>query len=209
MRIVEICCLVLYLGTILKALEAASLILVREHSDDPAANADPISIEEYEELIGMEGVKKSFKFLAMRCSRNDFQSFQGRTFEWIIIEISVYIFFLATLIITMAKSRFSGVGMDNSDQFEPLKMSFMIRQVIKALEIEEKGEDAEDFFVGKERVIMVEGINLKVCLTKDAFDNIIMKRDVTPEEAPNWMSTCFVGNIGKADLDDERARETN
>jgi hypothetical protein len=72
MRIVEIVCLVCYLGTVLKALEAASLILVREHSDDPAADADPISLEEYNQLIKMEGVKKSFKFLARRCSRADF-----------------------------------------------------------------------------------------------------------------------------------------
>jgi len=127
MRIVEIVCLVYYLGTILKALEAVSLILVREHSEDPVGDMDPISIAEYKELISMEGVKKSFIFLARKCSRTDYQSFQGRTFEWIIIEISVYIFFLATLIITMAKSRFVGVGMDNSDQFEPLKMSFMIK----------------------------------------------------------------------------------
>jgi hypothetical protein len=69
MRIVEIVCLVYYMGTILKALEAVSLILVREHSDDPVADMDPISLEEYKELISMEGVKKSFKFLAMSCSR--------------------------------------------------------------------------------------------------------------------------------------------
>jgi hypothetical protein len=57
------------------ALEAISLILVREHSDDPASRSDPISMDDYTELIQIEGVKKSFKFLAMRCSRSDFQSF--------------------------------------------------------------------------------------------------------------------------------------
>ena len=127
MRIVEIVCLVFYLATILKALEVVSLILVREHSEDPTANMDPISIADYLIMSKIEGVKKSFKFLAMRCSRSDFQSFQGRTFEWIIIEISVYILFLATLVITMIKSRFFGVGMDISDQFEYLKLSFMIK----------------------------------------------------------------------------------
>jgi len=75
MRILEIACLVCYLGTILMALEAISLALVREHSDDPAADLDPISMDDYNELIMMEGVKKSFIFLAMRCSRSDFQSF--------------------------------------------------------------------------------------------------------------------------------------
>ena len=209
MRIVEIICLVCYLGTILKALEAVSLILVREHTEDPVAEMDPISHEEYKDLLSSENVKKSTKFLAMQCSRSDFQSFQGRTFEWIIIEISVYIFFLATLIITMAKSRFMGVGMDNSDQFEPLKMSFMIKQIIKSIDIAGQGEGAENYFVGMERVVMVEGINIKVNLTKQAFDDIKAGNQVTPENSQQWIKDCFVGNITKADLDDERARETN
>jgi hypothetical protein len=50
MRILEIVCLVCYLGTILKALEAISLAVVREHSDDLAANLDPISMDDYNEL---------------------------------------------------------------------------------------------------------------------------------------------------------------
>ena len=66
----------------------------------------------------------------------------------------------------MAKSRFMGVGADNSDQFEPLKMSFMIKSIIKNIDLSAYGDMAEDHFVGKERVIMVEGINLKVSLTK-------------------------------------------
>ena len=64
MRIVEIICLVCYLGTILKALEVVSLILVREHTDDPVAEMDPISYEEYKDLLSSENVKKSTKFLA-------------------------------------------------------------------------------------------------------------------------------------------------
>jgi hypothetical protein len=50
MRILEIVCLVCYLGTILMALEWISLALVREHSDDPAADLDPISMDDYNEL---------------------------------------------------------------------------------------------------------------------------------------------------------------
>ena len=90
---------------------------------------------------------------------------------------------MATLIITMAKSRFFGVGMDNSDQFEPLKMSFMIKQIIKNIDIEGQGEGAEAYFVGMERVVMVEGINLKVNLTKEAFDDIKAGKEITKEKA--------------------------
>lgn len=208
MRILEIICLVFYLGTILKALEAVSLVLVREHSDDPAADLPPISMDDYNELLQIEGVKKSFKFLAMRCSRADFQSFQGRTFEWFIIEIMVYILYLFTLVTIMAKSRFSTVGMDNSDQFEKLKMSFMINKVIQSIDLTAY-KNPEEFFVGMERVVMVGGINLKVSLTKELFEDINNKRSVKPEDAQHWIKTCFVGCISKSDLDDERARETN
>lgn len=99
--------------------------------------------------------------------------------------------------------------MDNSDQFEPLKMSFMIKQIIKSIDIAGQGEGAENYFVGMERVVMVEGINVKVNLTKQAFDDIKAGNPVTPENAQQWIKDCFVGNITKADLDDERARETN
>lgn len=56
---------------------------------------------------------------------------------------------------------------------------------------------------------MVEGINLKLSLTKEGFNDIMEKKLVLPENAQHWIKTCFVGNISKADLDDERARETN
>lgn len=81
----------------------------------------------------------------------------------------------------MAKSRFFGVGMDNSDQFEPLKMSFMAEKIIKSIDISK--EDAENYFVGMERVVMVEGINVKVNLTKQAFDDIKAGNVVTKENA--------------------------
>lgn len=85
----------------------------------------------------------------------------------------------------MIKSRFSGVGMDNSDQFEPLKMSFMIKQIIKNIDWESHGdaEKARSYFVGHERVVMVEGINLKLALTDEGFTNIINKKPVEPHEA--------------------------
>ena len=56
---------------------------------------------------------------------------------------------------------------------------------------------------------MVGGINLKVSLTKEALDKINSKQDITKEESRDWIKSCMVGNITKADLDDERARETN
>ena len=82
----------------------------------------------------------------------------------------------------MAKSRFFTVGNDNSDQFEPLKMSFMVKKIINSIDLT-ACKDPEDFFVGKERVIMVEGINLKISLTKEGFDDIKNKNLVKPENS--------------------------
>jgi hypothetical protein len=128
-----------------------------------------------------------------------------------------YIFFLATLIITMIKSRFTTVGMDNSDQFEPLKMSFMLDSIIKGIDIQNqfKGdkEMARAYYVGLEKVVMVEGINLKIILSNESFDKIwdLQKgqKPVEEADAAEWLKNNVVGNISKADLDDERARETN
>lgn len=103
--------------------------------------------------------------------------------------------------------------MDNSDQFEPLKMSFMIKQIIKSISLDNEElpnkVTPEEHYPGKERVVMVGGINLKICLTTEALENIKAKKEVTPEESQQWIKSNFVGNIAKADLDDERARETN
>lgn len=55
--------------------------------------------------------------------------------EWVIIEIFVFWFFLFTMLFTMIKSRFVSVGMDNSDQFEDMQMSFMVNKIIKNIDI--------------------------------------------------------------------------
>ena len=69
MRIVEIFCLVYFIGTILMALEVVSLVLVREHSDDITAQSDPIDYLEMKQLRKLTGIKKSTLFLADKCSR--------------------------------------------------------------------------------------------------------------------------------------------
>jgi hypothetical protein len=46
----------------------------------------------------------------------------------------------------------------------------MIKKVIESIDI--TSENAEKVFVGKEKVVMVEGINIKISLTKKGFDGI-------------------------------------
>ena len=48
----------------------------------------------------------------------EFQKLAGKSLEWILIELFVWVFFLMTMVIIMIKSRFTKVGIDNSQLFE-------------------------------------------------------------------------------------------
>ena len=109
MRIIEIFCIPLHLFNILLSVELLSVILIREHTDDELKDTNPSA------TTIQVAVTKSQKFLIDKCPRSDFVKFQGQTFEWMLIEIAVYMFFMATFLILMVKSRFIPVGMDNSE----------------------------------------------------------------------------------------------
>lgn len=73
--------------------------------------------------------------------------------EWLIIEVAVFGFFLCTMLFTMCKSRFISVGMDNSDQFEDMQMSFMVNKIIKNIDLN-TAENPEHYYINKERILM-------------------------------------------------------
>lgn len=68
MRIVEVICYPLYIGAILMSLDALSVILVRENTDDPTADTPAIDLSELE---GTD-LKKSTIFLADKCPKSEF-----------------------------------------------------------------------------------------------------------------------------------------
>ena len=55
----------------------------------------------------------------------EFQKLAGKSLEWILMELVVLVFFLMTMVIIMIKSRFTKVGIDNSQLFEALYMCKM------------------------------------------------------------------------------------
>ena len=144
MRIIEIFCIPLHLYNILLSVEMLAIILIREHTEDELKDVSPSDIK-------FEAVTKSQIFLQDKCPRSDFVKFGGQAFEWILIEIAVYAFFMLTFLILMAKSRFIPVGMDNSEQFEPNYMKFLARKVFKTVDLEM--DNAEEFYVNKERMV--------------------------------------------------------
>ena len=67
----------------------------------------------------------------------------------------------------------------------------------------------EDYYVDKERMILVQGISLKICLTQDYFDSIKAGEIIFQDDSQKWLQEVVVGNIQKLELDTERMVETN
>ena len=127
MRMFEIFSTPVYMGTILYSLELVSIILVREYTSDPIA--DQPSVDTTPSQL------KSSLFLFDKCSRSDFHRFQGQTFEWLLIELSVYFYHIMTMILTMIKSRFMTIGMDNTEQFESLRLSMVVNKIVSYINL--------------------------------------------------------------------------
>jgi hypothetical protein len=128
--------------------------------------------------------------------------------EWLIVEVFVFGFFLMTMLFTMCKSRCMSVGMDNSDQFEDMQMSFMVNKIIKNIDLTSH-ESPESYYINKERILMFQGVVLKICLPEQQYRDIKARKEVKSNDAIPWVKKCIVGNIRKHELDNERMRETN
>jgi hypothetical protein len=71
-------------------------------------------------------------------------------------------------------------------------------------------ENSKHFYVNKERMIRVEGVALKIKLNEKDYEVVKDKNvDVDQNDAAPWIKRSLVGNIVKADLDEERKKETN
>ena len=71
-----------------------------------------------------------FCFLTAETSINTL----GRTMEWVSIEIFIFFVYLFTMVIYLLKSRFKSVGVNQSTQFEPLYMNYMIDRIISKID---------------------------------------------------------------------------
>ena len=70
-------------------------------------------------------------------------------------------------------------------------------------------KDADIFYIDKERNIQTQGVQLKIFLNQEDYRNTMNRSKVLPSEAQDWIKRCVVGNIRKAELDEERLLETN
>ena len=147
MRLFEILCIPIYMASILFSLSQITPILVRLHLG--SLNLDKVP----DTPINQKD-----------CPVENFKEFGGQIFEMMLIEVMVYGFMIATMFFTMVKSRFVGVGMDNSSQFEKIYMGYLVNKIRKKIQEKIKELKAEgnieikEHFVDNERVIPCEGI---------------------------------------------------
>ena len=145
MRIVEIACIPLYLFQILMSIELVCTAMIRW-----AVEVD-MTDEKIQELF-FTGTDLRNNILYKKCPLKEFNAIQGSTNEWLIVEIAIFGYFLLTMLLTMFKSRFWKVGMDNSGQFEDTNMSYLCNRIIKNIDFT-ISQDPRAFYVDKERLV--------------------------------------------------------
>ena len=86
-------------------------------------------------------------------------------------------------------------------------MKYIVDRISGAIDI--KRSDSEQWYVGRERIVLVENVSIKVCLSQKDYNDIKNGNKIAVEDATEWLRRSLVGNIKKGDLDDERMNETN
>ena len=90
-----------------------------------------------------------------------------------------------TMVILMIKSRFLHVGVDNTEQFEPVRLSMVANKISTHIDLK-KPKDPESFYIDKERMIMVHGISLKIYLNQESYKAVKSGTPILPEDAWKW-----------------------
>ena len=86
-------------------------------------------------------------------------------------------------------------------------MKYIVDKISGAIDIRRK--DSEQWYVGRERIVLVENVSIKVILSQKDYNDLKSNKKVHQDDATGWIKRCLVGNIKKGDLDDERMNETN
>ena len=101
----------------------------------------------------------------------------GGSKEWIIFELIVAFSFIFTMVLLMMKSRFINIGIDNSYQFEPIYMSYMVNRIINHIEFGFKKSDGMTMQEYQTNVptqipsrVTVNSTKLRLCLSKEAYN---------------------------------------
>ena len=124
MRISEILCIPVYISCILASIEHLCLITIRQMTLNASTN------------LYLQGklVEDSTQQV-VKCSLQNALKYEGQVAEWLVIEIMIFTYFTVTMLIIMAKSRFISVGTDNTSQFEPLYMSYMVKRIVSYIDL--------------------------------------------------------------------------
>ena len=135
------------------------------------------------------------------------------------MEIVIFMFFILTMIMLMAKSRFKAVGIDNTHQFEPAYMSKLVDKIINHINFDfvekyNSKSKTKEKWVGKNTSVNVEGKDIILKLSERDYDEACKKayfgqteNFVGVDNATDWIYRNVYGQITKEELDNMRVKE--
>jgi len=135
----------------------------------------------------------------------------GNCLEWFTIEISMYAFYLLTLVLYLVKSRFIHVGRDLQTTFGGQLMLLLANQIIDAIDwdLEEKEHkccETQHKYVDKEVTITLYHKKIDIKLSEFYYNMIrprLLRDDkpIEPHAALKFVTDTVVGDISKRCLD--------
>ena len=94
------------------------------------------------------------------------KSWSGGILDWLICEVIINITYAITFLILMAKSRIFAIGIDNTYQFQPTFLSFLVNKIIVNIPFDfhqkkyKTKEKTKERFVNRKKVIDIDGVRL-------------------------------------------------
>ena len=135
----------------------------------------------------------------------------GNSQAWFLIEIILMSVYILTMVFLMAKSKFIKVGVDQTQQFEPIYLSKMINKIVNSMDFDLLQEE-RSFCKTKQkytrtRNVQVDGVSIKCKMTEEAFTKAFNKtvlgelEIIPPNEARFWLQENVLGDITKEKLE--------
>ena len=122
----------------------------------------------------------------------------GNVQPWFLLEITLASSFVSTMLLLLIKSRFTSIGTEQTDKFDPLYMSLMINKIAESIEFDldqdhRTFDQTKKFYVNQRRKLRVENTTIKIQITEAGWEEIFMSKVlnekflILPENAPRWI----------------------
>lgn len=103
------------------------------------------------------------------------------------------------MMLLLIKSRFTSIGTDQTDKFNPLYMSQMINKIAESINFDLNQSNrsflqTRRYYVDQKRKLRVENTTIKIKITKQGWEDLFMSKVlnekflIPPENAPKWIN---------------------